>query len=146
MAVVAEQSRLYTVHDALDVAELFAREYVRRFGAGSQSPEAGIRITTVRVASYVDGETVEFDASLPDGQPRPAIPLGSRQCHFPGISDAVDTPVFDETSLQPGLVIRGPAVAITPTTTYLVEPGWRLETGAHGAIWFLKNATAGDEK
>ena len=146
MAVVAEQSRLYTVHDALDVAELFAREYVRRFGAGSQSPEAGIRITTVRVASYVEGETVEFDASLPDGQPRPAIPLGSRQCHFPGIEDAVDTPVFNETSLQPGLVIPGPAVAITPTTTYLVEPNWRLETGAHGAIWFLKNATAGDEK
>ena len=54
--------------------------------------------------------------------------------------------MFDETSLQPGLVIRGPAVTITPTTTYLVEPDWRLETGAHGAIWFLKNATAGDTK
>ena len=36
----------------------------------------------------------------------------------------------------------GPGVVVTPTTTFLVEPGWRLETGAHGEIWYLKNAVA----
>ena len=66
------------VFDALDLIELFAKEYTRRFGAGSQCPEAGIRITTVRVASYVDSETLEFDASLPDEAPTPAAALGSR--------------------------------------------------------------------
>jgi len=40
----------------------------------------------------------------------------------------------------PGPAVPGPAVVTTPTTTYLVEPGWRIETGAHGAIWFLANA------
>jgi N-methylhydantoinase A len=47
--------------------------------------------------------------------------------------------VFDETALEPGLVVHGPGIVTTPTTTYLVEPNWRLETGAHGAIWFLKS-------
>jgi N-methylhydantoinase A len=37
--------------------------------------------------------------------------------------------------------VPGPAVVTTPTTTYLVEPGWRIETGAHGAIWFLASSS-----
>jgi N-methylhydantoinase A len=139
MAVTADRTRLQSVRDVVALMHMFADDYGRRFGQGSQSPEAGIRITTIRVASYVEGQTVEFDASLPDGQPAPATPAGSRRCHFPGTAGAVDTPVYDETALQPGLTVPGPAVATSPTTTYLVEPGWRLETGAHGAIWFLKS-------
>jgi N-methylhydantoinase A len=138
-AVVADRTRLESVHDVLALIELFAEDYGRRFGSGSESPEAGIRVTTIRVASYVEGETVEFDASLPLGEPAPARPVASRQCRFPGIDGPVDTAVFDETALEPGLVVRGPGVVTTPTTTYLVEPGWRLETGAHGAIWFLRS-------
>ena len=139
MAVTADRTRLQSVRDVVALMHMFADDYGRRFGQGSQSPEAGIRITTIRVASYVEGQTVEFDASLPDGQPTPATPAGSRRCHFPGTAGAVDTPVYDETALQPGLTVPGPAVVTSPTTTYLVEPGWRLETGAHGAIWFLKS-------
>jgi len=139
MAVTADRTRLQSVRDVVALMHMFADDYGRRFGQGSQSPEAGIRITTIRVASYVEGQTVEFDASLPDGRPAPATPAGSRRCHFPGTAGAVDTPVYDETALQPGLTVPGPAVVTSPTTTYLVEPGWRLEAGAHGAIWFLKS-------
>ena len=139
MAVTADRTRLESVRDVVALMHMFADDYGRRFGEGSQSPEAGIRITTIRVASYVEGETVEFDASLPDGEPVPAKPAGSRRCHFAGIAGGVDTPVYGETALQPGLTVPGPAVVTSPTTTYLVEPGWRLETGAHGAIWFLKS-------
>lgn len=138
-AVVADRTRLEHVSDVLALIELFADDYGRRFGKGSESPEAGIRITTIRVASYVEGETVEFDASLPAAQPVAATPVASRLCHFVGIERPVDAPVYDETALEPGLIVRGPGIVTTPTTTYLVEPGWRLETGAHGAIWFLKN-------
>jgi len=139
MAVTADRPRLRSVRDVVALMHMFADDYGRRFGQGSQSPEAGIRITTIRVASYVEGQTVEFDASLPDGEPAPATPAGSRRCHFAGTAGAVDTPVYDETALQPGLTVPGPAVVTSPTTTYLVEPGWRLETGAHGAIWFLES-------
>jgi len=140
-AVVADRTRLRNLDDVMALIELFAEDYARRFGAGSESPEAGIRITTIRVASYVEGEKVEFDASLPIGDPTPAYAIGSRQCHFAHIDGAVDTPAYDQTALDPGLVVLGPGVVTTPTTTYLVEPGWRLETGAHGAIWFLRDLT-----
>jgi N-methylhydantoinase A len=138
-AVVADRTRLEGVHDVLALIELFAEDYGHRFGQGSQSPEAGIRITTTRVASFVEGETVEFDAALPSGDPVPATSIGSRRCHFGGVGGPVDAPVFDQTALEPGLVVPGPGIVTTPTTTYLVEPDWRLETGAHGAIWFLKS-------
>jgi N-methylhydantoinase A len=138
MAVVADRQRLETVRDAIALMQLFSEDYGRRFGEGSQSPEAGIRVTTIRVASYVEGETVEFDATLASGPKTNATRVATRNCTFLGLDGAIETPVYDETALQPGLVVRGPAVVTTPTTTYLAEPGWRIETGAHSAIWFLK--------
>src|SRR6478672_3557522 len=112
----------------------------RRFGEGSQSPEAGIRVTAVRVASFVPGETIEFDATPPDGRTTAARPTGSRRCFFPRSDGPAETAVYDESALEPGLAVPGPAVVTTPTTTYLVEPGWRIETGTHGAIWFLADS------
>jgi N-methylhydantoinase A len=137
MAVVASKPRLESIRDVVELMRLFSDDYGRRFGQGSQSPEAGIRATTVRVASYVDGETVEFDAT-PLGRTTAATPQGSRRCAFAGMAGYVDTDVYDESALEPGLVVRGPAIVTTPATSYLVEPGWRIETGAHGAIWFLR--------
>ena len=32
-----------------------------------------------------------------------------------------------------------PAIVITENTTYLVEPGWRLEPTQQGAVWFLRD-------
>ena len=58
----------------------------------------------------------------------------------PGSDGPVETAVYDESALEPGLAVPGPAVVTTPTTTYLVEPGWRIETGTHGAIWFLASS------
>jgi N-methylhydantoinase A len=146
MAVVARKTRLESIRDVVDLMRLFSDDYGRRFGQGSQSPEAGIRITTLRVASFVQGETIEFDATPPDGQTRAARPAGSRRCFFPRIEGPVETAVFDETALEPGLAVPGPAVVTTPTTTYLVEPGWRIETGAHGAIWFLANSPEKEDR
>jgi N-methylhydantoinase A len=143
MAVVAPKQRLEGIRDVMELMRGFADDYGRRFGQGSQSPEAGIRITTVRVASYVEGETVEFDATPAVGSTT-AIPRGSRRCAFGGMTGQVDTDIFDESALEPGLVVPGPAVVTTPATTYLVEPGWRIETGAHGAIWFLRNTGSED--
>ncbi|MCG5218093.1 hypothetical protein [Streptosporangium sp. KLBMP 9127] len=140
VAVVADRTRLSGPVDVMALIELFAQDYGRRYGEGSQSPEAGIRISTIRVASHVPTGTVKFDAALPDGTPEPAVPVSSRRCHFVGFDTAVDTPVYDENALRPGLVVHGPAVVTAAAPTYLVEPGWRLQTGAHGAIWFLTDA------
>ena len=146
MAVVAGTTRLESIRDVVDLMRLFSEDYGRRFGEGSQSPEAGIRVTAVRVASFVQGETIGFDATPPDGSVSPARPAGSRPCFFPRSQGPVEAAVYDESALEPGLAVPGPAVVTTPTTTYLVEPGWRIETGAHGAIWFLATASEQEER
>ncbi|HSZ46281.1 MAG TPA: hydantoinase/oxoprolinase family protein, partial [Streptosporangiaceae bacterium] len=146
MAVVARKTRLDSIRDVVELTRLFSEDYGRRFGQGSQSPEAGIRVTALRVASFVEAETIEFDAAPPDGRTAAAHPAGSRRCLFPGTQGPVETAVFDESALEPGLAVPGPAVVTTPTTTYLVEPGWRIETGAHGAIWFLANSPQQEDR
>jgi N-methylhydantoinase A len=146
MAVVARKTRLESIRDVVDLMRLFSDDYGRRFGQGSQSPEAGIRVTALRVASFVQGETIEFDATPPDGPATAARPAESRRCFFPRTEGPAETAVFDETALAPGLAVPGPAVVTTPTTTYLVEPGWRIETGAHGAIWFLANSPEKEDR
>ena len=41
-------------------------------------------------------------------------------------------------------MVTGPAIVVSTTTTYLVEPGWTCEIGEHGAAWFTRGtATAG---
>jgi N-methylhydantoinase A len=64
-AVVAPKPRFESAADVVDLMRLFSDDYGRRFGHGSQSPEAGIWATTVRVASFVRGDTVEFDTTPP---------------------------------------------------------------------------------
>jgi N-methylhydantoinase A len=138
-AVVVERRRLRDVTDLVAVLDLFAESYSRRFGVGSQSPEAGVRAATIRVASFVDTPSLSLDVRLPEGPATAAATARARGCWFGGAGREVETPVFDESSLRPDLAIAGPAVLTTSATTYLVDPGWRLRTGENGAIWFLRD-------
>ena len=56
-----------------------------------------------------------------------------------GHADPIDTPVYDQDALTADRVIAGPAIVTTENTTFLVEPGWRLEPTAQGAVWFLQD-------
>ncbi|MDA8372723.1 MAG: hydantoinase/oxoprolinase family protein [Actinomycetota bacterium] len=145
LAVVLDRSRLYTVSDTLAIADLFSREYARRYGEGSQSPEAGIRISTVRVASFIQGRSIEFGALAPTGELSRAIPDATRMCRFPGFADPLETPIFTQSTLGPDQRIDGPAIVTAESTTYLVEPSWRMETADRGAVWFIKNKNSGVE-
>jgi len=42
-------------------------------------------------------------------------------------------------ALKHEAVIHGPAIVTTENTTYLVEPGWRLEPTVQGAVWLLSD-------
>ncbi|WNG83421.1 hydantoinase/oxoprolinase family protein [Mycobacterium sp. ITM-2016-00316] len=131
--------RISGVGDVLDVIKTFGDVYSHRFGASSAAPEAGIRCSTIRVASYVDGDVVNFEPLDAGGQRSAPEPVGHRSAHFIGIDKPIDTPVFDDSALAPDRVIAGPAIVTTENTTFLVEPGWRLEPTAQGAVWFLQD-------
>lgn len=139
-AVVSPLNRLHSAEDVLTLMTQFHTRYGERFGAGSQSPEAGVRINTIRVCAYVEQQPIRFE-QLDPGSERlaPPAPVSTRACHFVGIDGEVNTPVYDEACLHRGVSIQGPALVTTRATTYLVEPGWRLHVGGQQAVWFLKD-------
>ncbi|MCX7542054.1 hydantoinase/oxoprolinase family protein [Corynebacterium sp. P5848] len=138
-AVTLDINRMNGVGDVLQMIKTFGDVYSHRFGSNCAAPEAGIRVNTVRVASYVEGDTVNFE-SLTDGGER-AVPeaVGERRVHFVDVEGAIDTPVYNQNALTADAVIPGPAIVTTENTTFLVEPGWHLEPTEQGAVWLLQD-------
>jgi len=138
---VIEQHLLRGPGDVMAIISQFSKDYGKRFGEGSQAPEAGIRINTIRVAAYVRHETVQFEDILPLDAARrtsPPAPAASRKCYFVGHAEAFDTPVWDRAAIGPGVQIAGPAIIASEVTTYLVDPGWNFVSAKQGASWFLR--------
>ncbi|MFW2003734.1 hydantoinase/oxoprolinase family protein [Acinetobacter baumannii] len=139
-AVVTDLSRLHTQSDVLALMQQFHESYGARFGEGSQSPETGVRINTIRVCSYVDQPKVAFSKLKLSGKEiAPPAPVGQRVCHFVGYDDGFDTPIYDEQALVEGTRIEGPALVTTRATTYLVEPNWTFHAAAQRGVWFIKH-------
>ncbi|QID16399.1 hydantoinase/oxoprolinase family protein [Nitrogeniibacter mangrovi] len=127
--------------DVLAIISQFSNDYGKRFGEGSQAPEAGIRINTIRVAAYVKHETVQFEdikPVAPELRKAPPAPATTRKCYFVGHDGAVDTPVWSRDAIEPGVEIPGPAIVASEVTTFLVNPGWNLVAAKQGATWFLR--------
>ena len=138
-AVVSDLNRLNTQGDVLRLMNLFHTRYGERFGEGSQSPEAGVRINTLRVCAYVEQPTVQFEnLAIDPAKNRNVEPIGTRDCHFVGHAGKVTTRLYDEQALLEGTRIEGPAIVTTRATTYLIEPGWRYYAAAQGAVWFTR--------
>lgn len=139
-AVQMAKRRLFSQSDVLDLLSLFHRRYGERFGEGSQAAEAGVRINTFRVLSFVEQVSLEFRDVHPSKAPgAPPAPVGIRPCHFVGHDRPLKTPIYDAETVGTNVAIEGPAIVVSTATTYLIEPGWRYQSAAEGAVWFLKN-------
>ncbi len=143
-AVVVGRNRIANSDELLELITLFGHDYGKRYGEGSQSPEAGIRINTVRVASYVTSPKLRFADILPsDGSLHDApTPSAVHPCHFIGFDGPVETGFHVLEDLDLGAVVRGPAVVTSQSTTFLVEPGWQLSVGRYGAGWLQRIDTS----
>jgi N-methylhydantoinase A len=138
-AVVFDLNRIQGVGDVLQMIKTFSDLYGQRYGQGAAAPEAGIRVQTIRVASSVEGDVVNFESLHHEAARTMPTPVGHRDVHFVALDTPVNTPIYDATALTTQHKIFGPAIVITESTTYLVEPGWRLEPTQQGAVWFLRN-------
>ena len=138
-AVSLDVNRLTGVGDVLQMIRTFGDVYSHRFGASCAAPEAGIRVGTVRVASYVDGDVVRFESLEHGGVRHAPEPVGHRSVHFVDFDEPLETSVYDHSALTAEHVVVGPAIVTTENTTFLVEPGWRLEPTNQGAVWFLQD-------
>jgi N-methylhydantoinase A len=141
-AVVSDTNRFSSRSDVLRLISKFSDDYSARFGQGSAAPEAGIRIITLRVASYVELSTVHFKNIRPAQDKdtvAPPKPDAVKPCHFVGVDGPLDTSFYRSENLSPNTLVKAPAVVLSSSTTYLIEPGWRLVTGEQGAAWFLRD-------
>lgn len=138
-AVITQLNRLTSQRDVLAVINQFHERYGERFGEGSQSPETGVRINTLRVCAYVEQEPVAFAKVHPSEKKNaPPKPIAQRDCHFVGHDVAISTPVYGIEATELGTYIAGPAIVTTRATTYLVEPNWAFHAAAQGAVWFFR--------
>jgi len=131
-SVISPVRRLRNLEDVFGLIQAFSDNYGERFGEGSQAPEAGIRITVIRVIAYVELGSIRFEKLFAETG-HSVQPLRMQICHFVYLDEAVETPVYSLDQLHPGTVLMGPALVESPRTTYLVEPGWRLVIGAQGS-------------
>jgi N-methylhydantoinase A len=139
--VVIKKHNIESARDVLDIINQFSNDYGKRFGEGSQAPEAGIRINTIRVATYVEHDTVHFKhiKPVPESERlKPPAPARTRSCYFVGVDGKIDTPVWDKADIPVGTQIVGPGIVSSEVTTYLIEPGWKYVAAGQGAVWFLR--------
>jgi N-methylhydantoinase A len=142
--VVVPHSRLRNMDEVMSLIRQFSLDYGKRFGQGSEAPEAGIRINTIRSLSHVQLESVQFEDMRPHATTRPApAPDERRPCHFVGLAEPLETSFYELDKLEVGTEVSAPAVVSSAATTYLVEPGWRLVVGSHGAAWFFRAGEVG---
>ena len=106
-AVSFDINRINGVGDVLGIIRKFSDIYGERYGEGTQAPEAGVRVQTVRVASYIDGEVVHFDDLDAGGQRKTPAEAGRRKVSFVNEIEPLDTPVYDATALQDCYVVYG---------------------------------------
>lgn len=133
-SVISPVNRLNNISDVMELVKAFSVNYGERFGEGSQQPEAGIRINTIRVLSFVELEKVSFKKTNAKGIKAP-IAVSERECYFVDIDGPVKTKVYRSDSISPGTTIEGPALIESPRTTYLIEPGWKMDMGEQGSAW-----------
>lgn len=142
-AISFEKNRIENIRDILNLTQKLAVNFEQRFGKGTPAPESGVWIINFRVATSVPGEPLALGDVKPPASKLPAPPEVSRRpCVFGEQSQVVDTPVYDGRALMPGVVIHGPAIINPGDTTYLVEPQWRMEAAANGAVWMLREGSS----
>jgi N-methylhydantoinase A len=97
-------------------------------------------VNTVRVASYVRTTRLLFNRVF-SAKPLPApAPSVRHDCYFVGADSPVSTAFYNLADLALGAAIEGPAVVISSSSTFLVEPGWTLQIGDYGAGLFTRAA------
>ncbi len=114
--VAAAVSEFHSAHD-------------RRFGYSD--PNERVQVVNVRLKArgVTDRPRIERETIEPNVV---AEPIAIRPVVFgtDGGAAEIQTPIYDRTTLKPGVAISGPAIVTQYDTTTVLPPGWRLMVGA----------------
>jgi 5-oxoprolinase (ATP-hydrolysing) len=120
--------------DAAELRRAFETEHRARYGfvvAGRGLVVEQVAVEAIGHMAVIDEPELEV---VPRAANEPLEPVDhtrmitARAPHQP--PEAFTTPVFERDHLRPGDRVDGPAIIVEPTTTVVVEPGWRAELTA----------------
>jgi 5-oxoprolinase (ATP-hydrolysing) len=110
--------------------ERFRTAHEARFGFWDQGRELIVESVSVEATGVSALPDLQLQAAHRYGAP--LKPLSSVTLFSLGQSHA--TPVYDRASLDPGDVIRGPAIIVEPNSTIVIDPHWQAEFTRDGNI------------
>jgi 5-oxoprolinase (ATP-hydrolysing) len=111
-----------------DIQASFETAHRQRYGF--IVPDKPLIVDSISVEAIGRSERVD-DPILAVGD-KDATPLASVPFHADGQSH--QAPVFDRAQLRPGQTVEGPAIILDPTSTTIVEPGWRAIANDRGHL------------
>ena len=120
---------------AAELAEAFTDVHKRRYGF--LMPRRGLVIEALAVEAVAAGAGADATGTTADAaNAGEAAPVAALELARPSVVTRVplftagawhDAPVHERSALRPGETVDGPAVVCEPTSTTVVEPGWRAE-------------------
>ena len=115
--------------DRRTVETAFAEAHRRRFGF---EPDGGALVMAAVEVEVIGAAPAVDDTPLPVRRHGPLRPLAEALMTSGGAS--YRTPVYARDDLDPGESLDGPVILAEPAGTVVVEPGWRAERTAQGAL------------
>ncbi|HEX2478871.1 MAG TPA: hydantoinase B/oxoprolinase family protein [Geminicoccaceae bacterium] len=131
--------------DADELRRAFEAEHRTRYGFVVEGRSLVVEQVTVEAIGHmalIDEPELAVVPRAPDAPLEPAdevLMFTARAPHQP--PEGFGTPVFERAALRPGDRVEGPAIIVEPTTTVVVEPGWRAELSARDHL-LLRRAEA----
>jgi len=113
-----------------EVDALLGREYAAVYGM--TIPDVPVEVVTWRVSASAPEPSLNL-APL-DAQQGELAEKSRRPVVFRRGSPAVDTPIYERSTLGVGAVLHGPAIVEERETTCVLRPGWRAEMNPDGSL------------
>ncbi len=110
----------------------FEREFSEAFSPLVVNLPGGVYIESFVIKASVPAQPFDLPL-LPRAENAVDVALkGSRMAYWPEVSKEVDTPVYDQTKLQHGHLIQGPALIESEYTTVVIPPGMKYSVNQYG--------------
>jgi N-methylhydantoinase A/oxoprolinase/acetone carboxylase beta subunit len=122
------------INDAADVRAVstaFEQEYSSFFSAVNVFPEGGVEIHSFALRAEMPRPPWELPSYPTATTAASEARTGSRPAYWLVPGERVDTPVYAQSGLGPGMRIDGPAIIEAPYTTTVVEPGFTVGVDSH---------------
>ena len=120
--------------DASELRRAFEAAHRTRYGfvvAGRSLVVEQVTVEAIGHMAVIEEPELDVVPRAADASLEPAdrvLMISARAPHQP--PERFTTPVFERAALRPGDRVDGPAIIVEPTTTVVVEPGWRAELSA----------------